>query len=121
MNPHSLKLLKKRRTATAKEAITNTSDRKNSSCSEGWAYPFPRSKMPKELSFAMDQLSKDKYDSLAPSNRNTDMEYIKGKTFTCILDGFIISDNVQMTDYTIKDNVFKYSDHQPVFMSFKLK
>ena len=88
---------------------------------EGWAYPFPRSKMPKELSFAMNQLSKDKYDSLAPSNRNTDMEYIKGKTFTCILDGFIISDNVQMTDYTIKDNGFKYSDHQPVFMSFKLK
>ena len=88
---------------------------------EGWAYPFPRSKMPKELNFAMDQLSKEKYDSLAPSNRNTDMEYIKGKTFTCILDGFIISDNVQMTDYTIKDNEFKYSDHQPVFMSFKLK
>ena len=35
--------------------------------------------MPKELNFAMDQLSKEKYDSLAPSNRNTDMEYIKEK------------------------------------------
>ena len=48
-------------------------------------------------------------------------EYIPGKTFTCILDGFIISDNVEMTDYTVKDNGFLYSDHQPVFMKFKLK
>ena len=36
-------------------------------------------------------------------------------------DGFIISDNVEMTDYTIKDTGFLYSDHQPVFMKFKLK
>ena len=88
---------------------------------ESWAYPFPRSQMPKGLSFAMDQLSKDKYDSLADSNRNDDTEYKPGKTFTCILDGFIISDNVEMTDYTIKDTGFLYSDHQPVFMKFKLK
>ena len=88
---------------------------------ESWAYPFPRSKMPKGLSFAMDKLSKDKYDNLADSNRNDDTEYIPGKTFTCILDGLIISDNVEMTDYTVKSTGFLYSDHEPVFMKFKLK
>ena len=77
--------------------------------------------MPKGLSFAMDKLSKDKYDNLADSNRNDDTEYIPGKTFTCILDGFIISDNVEITDYTVKSTGFLYSDHEPVFMKFKLK
>ena len=40
MNPAQLKITLKEGLPLAKEAITNTSDRKTSSCSEGWAYPF---------------------------------------------------------------------------------
>lgn len=88
---------------------------------ESWAYPFPRSRMPEGLSFAMDALTEDEFNSLADSNRNTDIPYTPGVSFTCILDGFIISDNVEMTEYTVVDTGFTYADHQPVMMKFALK
>ena len=88
---------------------------------ESWAYPFPRSKMPNGVTFAMDQLDKEVLNSMPESNRNNDTEYISGKTYVCTLDGFIISDNVEMEDYRVIDTGYAYSDHQPVFMEFKLK
>lgn len=96
-------------------------DEKDSENCESWAYPFPRSKMPEGISFAMDQLDENTLNSMPESNRNDDTEYIPGKTYVCTLDGFIISDNVELKDYQIVDTGYAYSDHQPVFMSFKLK
>lgn len=87
---------------------------------QGWAYPFPRSEMPEGLQFAMDLLSREDYDALPDSNRNDDTEYIPGQTYTCILDGFIISDNVKLVSYDIISTGFLYSDHEPVFMDFVL-
>ena len=49
------------------------------------------------------------------------MEYIPGETFTCTLDGFIFSDNIDLKDYKVIDSGFAYSDHEPVFMDFQLK
>lgn len=88
---------------------------------ESWAFPFPRSRMPKGLEFAMDRLSKDEVEKMPDTSRNADMEYIPGKTYVVTLDGFIISDNVEMTEYKVMDTGYKYSDHQPAVMKFKLK
>ena len=96
-------------------------DESNSDETESWAYPFPRSKMPQGLTFAMDKLSQDELEQMPESARNADMEYIPGKTYVVTLDGFIISDNVDMTTYEVADTGFAYSDHQPVIMKFMLK
>ncbi|MFQ9514852.1 MAG: endonuclease/exonuclease/phosphatase family protein [Eubacterium sp.] len=88
---------------------------------ESWAFPFPRSQMPEGLGFAMDKLSEDEIKDMPESSRNADMEYIPGKTYVVTLDGFIISDNIEMTEYEIKDTGYQYSDHQPVIMKFVLK
>ena len=96
-------------------------DEAKSDETESWAYPFPRSEMPQGVTFAMDKLSQDELEQMPESARNADMEYIPGKTYVVTLDGFIISDNVEMTSYEVVDTGFAYSDHQPVIMKFMLK
>lgn len=91
-------------------------DEAKSDETESWAYPFPRSEMPQGVTFAMDKLSQDELEQMPESARNADMEYIPGKTYVVTLDGFIISDNVEMTSYEVADTGFAYSDHQPVIM-----
>ncbi len=83
-----------------------------------WAYPFPRKELPKFLSFAMDKYDKKK---LPPTGRDNDAPYTEGITKVFILDGFIVSDNVEILKYENMYEGFKYSDHEPVYMSFKLK
>ena len=77
--------------------------------------------MPQGVTFATDKLSQDELEQMPESARNADMEYIPGKTYVVTLDGFIISDNVEMTSYEVADTGFAYSDHQPVIMKFMLK
>ncbi len=96
-------------------------DEKDSDNCESWAYPFPRSKMPEGVRFAMDELDEETIKKMPESNRNNDTEYIPGKTYVCTLDGFIVSDNVELKGYQIVDTGYAYSDHQPVFMNFILK
>ena len=86
-----------------------------------WAYPFPRTKLPKGLTFAMDFLSEKEREGLWNSARNADMAYIPGETFTITLDSFIISDNIEMVSYTNVNLGYAYSDHDPVYMEFILK
>ena len=38
-----------------------------------------------------------------------------------VIDGFIVSDNIEVIDVENIRTEFKYSDHQPVLMNFKLK
>lgn len=58
----------------------------------------------------------------APTCRSSDMPYVKGQNFTAVLDGFIVSDNIEVVfNYNIGDHDFQYSDHNPAVMSFKLK
>lgn len=88
---------------------------------EGWAYPFPRSKIPSHLAFALDLLSENDRNNLTLSSRDTSAPYVKGTTTCYMLDGFIISDNVKMTGYTVKDTGYKYSDHEEVLLDFILE
>ncbi len=56
----------------------------------------------------------------APTCRSTDSAYVKGENFTVVLDGFIVSANVEVEIVENIDTDFMYSDHNPVKMSFKL-
>ncbi len=64
----------------------------------------------------------------SPSCRNNDIEYTPGKTYVCCVDGFLVSDNVEIVSH---ENIvtkngnrgydgFAYSDHEPVMIEFKL-
>lgn len=66
-------------------------------------------------------------DDKNPSCRDADMPYEKDKSFTTVVDGFIVSDNIEVIDVSNivtlnnKDVMFMYSDHNPVNLKFKLK
>ena len=105
---------------------TGKEDQSNSSSDsdreyESWAYPFPREELPEHFRFCLDQLSKEERSNLWNSARNADMEYIPGETYTVTLDGFIISDNIECLSYKNINTGYSYSDHDPVYVEFKLK
>ena len=59
-----------------------------------------------------------------PTCRSSDMEYKKDVNYTVVIDGFIVSDNIEVTSInTIMQNndLFVYSDHNPVKMNFSFK
>ena len=63
-------------------------------------------------------------DTDTPTCRSSDMEYIKDVNYTVVIDGFIVSDNIEVisADVSVGDsNLFMHSDHNPVTMRFKLK
>jgi len=61
------------------------------------------------------------FDNTTPSNRFADEPYQKGRTKTTILDYFLLSPNIQIENIETVDFGFRYSDHNPVKMNFKLK
>ena len=77
--------------------------------------------MSEHFSFAMDFLTKEERDGLWNSSRNADMAYVEGVTYTVTLDGFLISDNVECVSYENINTGYRYSDHDPVWMKFRLK
>ena len=88
---------------------------------ESWAYPFPREDLPEHFTFCLDLLSEKEKDDLWDSARNADMEYVPGVTYTVTLDGFIISDNLECLSYENINTGYSWSDHDPVYLKFKLK
>ena len=55
-----------------------------------------------------------------PSCRNADGPYHPDQ-FQLTIDGFIVSENVEVLSSAVVDTGFAYSDHNPVTMTFKLK
>ena len=64
-----------------------------------------------------------------PTCRNNDVEWDVNYTYRCVVDGFVVSDNIEVIEhYNIETkngnlglNGFAYSDHQPAYLEFKLK
>ena len=83
-----------------------------------WAYPFPRESLPQGFSMAID--SAKAQDIIHNSCRNANEPYKEGHTYTVTLDGFIVSDNVEVNFYQNMDWGYEYSDHDPVLMQFIL-
>lgn len=81
-----------------------------------WAKPFPTEIIPDGFSLVSG------YDESNPiaSCRDTEKPYVKGEIFTITLDGFIVSSNVEYSNYKVIDAGFTNSDHNPVTMNFKL-
>ena len=81
-----------------------------------WAQAFPEELIP--AGFAL-FAGLDENDPV-PSCRNTDVPYEKGKCFVVTVDGFIVSDNVELTSIETLDEGFAHTDHNPVYMTFTL-
>lgn len=54
-----------------------------------------------------------------PTCRGADIPYEKGVTYTVIVDGFIVSDGIKARAENV-DGEFRYSDHNPVKLTFEL-
>lgn len=77
-----------------------------------WVYALTNDDLTEHFSFAA---AKN-----APTCRSTDMPYEKGVNYTVVLDGFIVSDNVEVVSVENIDTDFLYSDHNPAVMKFVL-
>lgn len=56
----------------------------------------------------------------AATCRGADMVYTNGVNYETVIDGFIVSDNIEVTWEGTIDTAYAYSDHNPVKMTFKL-
>lgn len=75
--------------------------------------PVPEGFADKDWTFA--------FDPHTPSNRKVDAPYVPGKTYTTIIDFYLLSPNVELLEVKGQPNGFEYSDHQPVRMVCRLK
>lgn len=82
----------------------------------GWAQPFPIEFLPECINRCTDY----KGELLVPTCRNCDIPYKDGN-FTIIVDGFLVTDNVEAVSVENIKTDFVYSDHNPVVLEFKLK
>lgn len=80
---------------------------------EAWLKPFDEAALPEGLRLIA--------PSNAPTVRDTAAPYAPGQTFVSIVDGFVVSDDVEVREITTLDKGFTYSDHNPVLLSFSLK
>lgn len=81
-----------------------------------WCKPFPTEVLPG----GFELVSSLNPEKLVLSCRDTGAPYEKGVTFEVTLDGFIVSDNVEVIACEVVDEGFKASDHNPVRMEFTL-
>ncbi len=81
-----------------------------------WAQPFPFDLLPEELSL----VAPLNEESPVPSNRCADAPFDPSLAFVLTLDGFIVSDNIEVNTSSVINTGFKWSDHNPVSMAFKL-
>ncbi len=80
-----------------------------------WAQPIPPTLIPEGLTLIPPVASPLR------SCRNADAPYDPAVSFTVTVDGFLISDNVECTESKVVDGGFRYSDHNPVYMTFILR
>lgn len=85
-----------------------------------WAHIFPRERLPEGIRSAMDLLGEEERAALAESTRYTDVPYAPETSLQLTVDGFLISDNIIMESLEIVDTEYRYSDHNPVLLQFRL-
>lgn len=79
-----------------------------------WCEPFPDDIIPEHFCKCTDYA-----DGMIATTRYTNEPYSEN-SFTVILDGFIVSDNVRCNYVQNIDRAFKCTDHNPVVMRFEL-
>jgi endonuclease/exonuclease/phosphatase family metal-dependent hydrolase len=94
---------------------SSITDFQNSEEIPEWIIDFDKTKVPSGFSIVTPSNSKE-----LGSVRDTSFPYLPGQNYETITDGFIVSDNVEANS-KILDTKYKYSDHNPVKLDFKLK
>ena len=56
----------------------------------------------------------------AATCRGADIPYTADINYTTVIDGFLVSDNITVIEERTIDTQFAYSDHNPVYMQFRL-
>lgn len=84
---------------------------------ETWTHPFPKEELPAGFHLPTGKLAEEK----VPSARALNEPYKENQTYTTLIDGFIVSDNIHVEAVHVKDRHFKYSDHNPVYLDFSLE
>ena len=78
----------------------------------GWAAEMPERWTPEGWKWVIDQR--------IPTVRNNEKPYVQGENFTTIIDGFLVSPDLDVESVFTFSTGFEYSDHQPVVMTIKL-
>lgn len=60
------------------------------------------------------------YDASVATNRKLSERYDQGKTFVTLIDFFLVSPNLKVTEVRGIETNFQHSDHQPVFLQVEL-
>lgn len=60
-------------------------------------------------------------DTSIPTNRKLNEPYIKGKSYTSVIDFYAVSPDVEVVSVETVDLDFAFSDHQPVELRFTIK
>lgn len=76
-----------------------------------WIHPFPQELVPEGWRIAI--------DPVRPTVRTVHKAYVPGENYTTIIDGFIVSPNVEIVDVHTTDTGFSMSDHMPVSARFR--
>lgn len=102
-----------------KDLLGNSGEVFGVAASEGdtWAQPIPEGSIPEGLTLVAP------FDAAAPvaSCRTASEAYNIETTFRLTVDGFLVSGNVEVVESAVLDTGFLYSDHNPVWLDFKLK
>lgn len=98
-------------TSTSVSVLNN-----NSGETYGWTKEFPDDSIPAGFKKCTEYTS----GKQEPTARNTDKPYKEGN-FVVIVDGFLVSNNIEVTYLENLQTDFVYSDHNPVCMKFVLK
>jgi endonuclease/exonuclease/phosphatase family metal-dependent hydrolase len=80
----------------------------------GWVVDFDQTKLPTGFKI----LEPNNADQVA-SVRDSSFQYIQGKNYEAIVDGWMVSDNIDAWSEVI-DTGYQYSDHNPVRLYFTL-
>ncbi len=75
-------------------------------------------------SLSVDQIAKDftvSFDSTLATNRSNDKVFDPATTYTTLIDYYMTSPNLEILEIRGIDMQFRWSDHQPVVLKFKLK
>lgn len=81
-----------------------------------WALPLNQALIPDTFTLVRPENEAD----ITPTLRSTETAYVEGESFVTVLDGFLVSQNVEVTHEAHIDAGFAYSDHNPVLLEFKL-
>lgn len=78
-----------------------------------WIHTFPRDMLGEGWRIAA--------DAGTPSVRTNERPYRSGENFTTVIDGFVVSPNVDIESLATIDLDFRFADHQPVVGAFRAR